>query len=73
MKLSYLLPCHFDDTNKGNNISLFHDFTLMLLVANLAITKLCKNPEKLLKSWQMGTHLRMLSKSFPMSTNMTGF
>ena len=38
--------------------------TLMLLVANLAITKWCKKPEKLLKPWQTGTHLRVLSKSY---------
>ena len=28
----------------------------------LANTKLCKNPEKLLKPGQMGTHLRVLSE-----------
>ena len=32
-----------------------------------------QNPEKLLKPGQMGTHLRVLSESFPMNTNMTGF
>ena len=45
----------------------------MLLLANLPNTKWCKNPEKLPKPWQMGTHLRVLSESFPMNTNMTGF
>ena len=45
----------------------------MLLIATLANTKLCKNPEKLLKPWQMGTHLRVLSESYPKNTNMTGF
>ena len=45
----------------------------MLLVANLANTKRCKITEKLLKPWQMGTHLRVLSESYPMNTNMTGF
>ena len=44
----------------------------MLLVANLANTKVCKKPEKLLKPWQMGTHLRELSKSYSMNTNKTG-
>ena len=29
--------------------------------------------KKILKPWQMGTHLRALSESYPMSTNMTGF
>ena len=43
----------------------------MLDVANLANTKLCKKPEKWLKPWQVGTHLRELIKSFPMNTNMT--
>ena len=47
--------------------------TLMLLVVTLANTKLCKNPEKLLKPGQMGTHLRVLSESFPMNTNMIWF
>ena len=69
--------------HKGNNGAQFdkcllqgcpkYALTLMLLVANLAITKSCKNHEKLMKPWQMGTHLRELSKSFPMNTNMTGF
>ena len=47
--------------------------TLMLLVANFANTKLCKKPEKCLKPWQMGTHLKALNESYPMNTNMTGF
>ena len=45
----------------------------MLPVANLANTKLCKKPAKLLKPWHTGTHLRVLSESYPMNTNMTGF
>ena len=32
-----------------------------------------KKAGKLLKPWQMGTQLRVLSESFPMNTNMTGF
>ena len=32
-----------------------------------------KTWKKLLKPWQMGTHLRVLSESYPMNTNMTGF
>ena len=47
--------------------------TLMLLVANMAYTKWRKTPEKWLKTWYTGTHLRVLSKSFPMNTNMIGF
>ena len=31
-----------------------------------------KKPEILLKSWHMGTHLRVLSESYEMNTNMTG-
>ena len=46
--------------------------THMLLVTNLTNTK-CKEPEKWLKPWYMGTHRRVLSKSSPMNTNMTGF
>ena len=49
------------------------NLTLMLLVANLANTKLCKNPGKSLKSWHVGTHLRALLECYPMSTNKTGF
>ena len=41
----------------------------MRLVANLAITELCR---KLKEPWHMGTHLRVLSESIPMNTNMTG-
>ena len=48
--------------------------TLMLLVANFANTKSCKkNPEKSLKPWQMGTHLRVLREGYPMNTNKSGF
>ena len=35
--------------------------------------KMIKKPGKCLKPWQMGTHLRVLSESFLMNTNMTGF
>ena len=47
-------------------------WTLMLLVANFANTEWCKKAEKWLKPWQIGTHLTVLSESFPMNTNMTG-
>ena len=47
--------------------------TLVLVVANLANTKWCKKTRKWLKPWHMGTHLRVLSKSYPMNTNMSGF
>ena len=45
----------------------------MLLVANLVNTKWCKKPGKRLTPWHMGTHLRVLSESYPTNTNMTGF
>ena len=45
----------------------------MLLVANQANTKWCKEPEKWLKPWHMGTHLRVLSESYPVNTNITRF
>ena len=45
---------------------------LILLLANLATTKWCTKPEKWLKPWHRGTYLRVLSKSYPISTNMTG-
>ena len=47
--------------------------THMLLVANLAKTKRCKKTWKMTqKPWHMGTHLRVLSESYLMNTNMTG-
>ena len=46
---------------------------LMLLVANLANTIWCKRPKQWLKPWRLGTHQRVLSKSYPMNTNMTGY
>ena len=49
-------------------------FTLMLLMANLANTKLM---QKTLKMTETLAHVysspRVLSKSFPVNTNMTGF
>ena len=45
----------------------------MLLVAKLANTKRCKTPEKWLKPWLMGTHLKVFNVSYPMNTNMTWF
>ena len=43
----------------------------MLVVANFANTKLCKKPQKCLKPWHMGTHLRVLGKSHLMNTKVT--
>ena len=45
----------------------------MLQVANLANTKWCKKPEKWMEPCWIGTHLRVLSESYSMNTNMTGF
>ena len=45
----------------------------MLLAANFVFYILCKKTKICLKPWQMGTHLKVLSESFPMNTNMTGF
>ena len=47
--------------------------TLMVLVAKLANTKLCKNPEISLKPLHVSAHQRVLHEGYPMSTNMTGF
>ena len=46
----------------------------MLLVANLANTNDAKNL-KIIETlgWHMGTHLRVLSESYLMDANMTGF
>ena len=53
--------------------SVYAILSLMLLVANLTITKRCKKPEKWLKPWQMGTHLTVLNESYLMNTNMIWF
>ena len=45
----------------------------MPLVANFAEHKMMQKHEKLLKPWHMGTHLKVLSESYPMNTNKTGF
>ena len=45
----------------------------ILLVTTWTFTKICKKSEKWLKPWHMGTHMRVLSESFPMIINMTGF
>ena len=75
-------PKDFMIANFGHPVSKFwlrpwtsaaEGLTLMLLVANFASKKWCKNPEKGLKPWQIGTHLRVLGESYPMNTNMTGF
>ena len=42
-------------------------------MANLANIQWRKPPEKWLKPCNMGTHLRVLIKSCPMNSNMTGF
>ena len=49
--------------------------TLLLLVANLASIRVCKKTEKIKwqTHWHMGTHPRVLSKSYPIKPNMTGF
>ena len=47
--------------------------TLMLLVADLSSRKWCIKTYKWLKPWHMGTPLRVLSESYQMNTNMTGF
>ena len=47
--------------------------TLMLLVANLPIQNDAKSMKNSPKPWHMGTHLKVLTESFLMSTNMTGF
>ena len=60
-------------TKRGAAFILYIALTLMLLVANFANTQWCKKPEKWLKPLHMGTHLRVLSESILMSTNMTGF
>ena len=54
-------------------IFVIYFLTLMPLLASLANTKWYKKHGKWLKLWHMGTHMRELSESFPMNTNVTGF
>ena len=51
----------------------FSNFTLMVLVINLTNTKRCKKMIETLAGYS-GIHLRkVLSESYPMNNNMTGF
>ena len=48
--------------------------TLMLLLLDkFAKTRWCENFKKWLKPWHIGTHLKVLSKSYWINTNMAGF
>ena len=47
--------------------------TLLLLVANLANTKMMQKFLEMTETLAHGTHLRVLNESYPMNTNMTGF
>ena len=47
--------------------------TLVLLVAKLVNMKWWQKAGEWLKPWHMATHLRVLSQSYPMNTNMTCF
>ena len=69
------------NSNSSKLIPLYRVFTLMkrcfltpmLMVANLANTTWSKNPEKWLKNPSTWVLIWVLSKSYPMNTNMTGF
>ena len=56
-----------------DNLLAKNTLTAMLLVTNLANYKMMQKSEKVLNPWHMGTHLRVLSESYLMNTNMTGF
>ena len=42
----------------------------MLLVSNLSNTKICNKASEMSETLTYGTHLRLLSESYPMNTNM---
>ena len=65
--------CVLGLTVGNRSSSALEGLTLTLLVANFANTKWCKKTRKWLKPWHIGTHLRVLSESYLMNTNMTGF
>ena len=59
---------------KEKNLQMTFNPYYMLLVANLANTSYAKrNADKMMETLAYGTHLRVLSESYPMNTNMTGF
>ena len=51
--------------------TLYQPFCYWWLI--LPIQNHAKNQRKWLKPWHMGTHMRVLSESYPINTNMTGF
>ena len=56
--------------NRNTNLQCNILFTVLLTAAPIQNDK---KAERLLKPWHMGTDLKVLSESFLMYTNMTGF
>ena len=69
-KIQGILICNFCNFDCAFHIFFYFSMsgmsTVMLLVANLANTKWCTAPEKLLKTWHIGTHLRVLTDALSM-------
>ena len=71
--LVWTMSYHLLSVTVQQEVPIDSGLTLMLLVANLANRKSCNKPEEWLKPWLIDTNLIVLSESFPMNTNMTGF
>ena len=62
----------------NDNLNLQRELLLLLLSVNpygsggyYGCYKMMQKTEKWMKSWHMGTHLRVLNKCYPRTTNMT--
>ena len=67
-----LLPEHFHQ-NCQAAFSCYGQAYTPLCCWWLILPMQMQKAEKLLKPWLMGSHLRLLSESYQMNTNMTGF
>ena len=71
-KIYFYLPTFPIYLGPLQETNFFLALTPMLVVANLAYTKWCIKPERWPKPWHLGTHLKVLSSTYPLNTNMTG-
>ena len=64
---------HFFLYGVGSKDAFLESITLYLRLLIWSLQNNVKKAGKLLKPWQMGTHMLVLNESYPMNTSMTGF